>query len=1186
MYLCCPWQSKMACCYRTLDGISLMKIFLVPLLVSLASVVAAAELKPQPSAYLQAVAGAPWSVARPLQVSNQGAVDDTLAVVVPVTGFPQRTFVVVDESGLPLVTQNDDLNGDGTVDEVCTLLKLKSGQQRTVTLLGSDQPLPAAPADLVQTEQLAGSWAPMRMQPSRSPGNTQMSYYRSPANSGLARKLIARLEQRVPMELVECPDFRLLVGHRSGLIEAMRPASLPDGMLGSYLREFVPNDPEMGPMTRRFSGPVRCRLEWGTANRLRQVTIYRNGLIKTSWAAAPPTVQVITCSYPYRFLQAGSENAVRFSQMLQKRRPLPGVDTAIFFGRNHASLHVSGEGLKAVEHQVWLDSGEIAWEAGTDYSTKKSSEPPVERITRWTADTYIGGGLHVTSWQNKGTAAALSYRIGNFGAHAAGQAPGLVRATAGPPASVVPPLGQPATKGGVTVAFDTVTKTVNRLHPNKINGWELRPVTLAQRNPQAAYFQAELANHSEQEEVVEVTLDDAAWIHEASLLSRREMLKNQKFPAATVPYFHDEAELVPGGTAVRIAVPAGKVMPVEICIRPKPDSLGPVTCRVRTGPNTSTQLNVLVKPTILFMPKSSGMAGVSRELSNVEYPAGAPFSYGARFWGGYTPELTQWYKAAHRDAERSGFWTVDPLGMRHLATVHGEATAKGQPGVDLDAWIDKVLKALREPDGADYRVRIYPHDEIWEVLGRQGHYVVPVPWMVNADRQLVMNSPNATWSSFQEPAMNPPFEYHLKLPNDIAELFYYCGRDPRLQSYAHRLIDPRRELFAQWQADPALMAAAGTDSPRQIFSFWISTQLHVANYASVRRQIWWLRHHGIDSFNSWACYGWYGTAQVMHWMLMQIQSENAPNGRGTILTDRALGWIDMKEDMELVTLVRLLTEQLQEETTRQELRETARLAYEASQREEFDLARHHYITALKKLRPDLLPLAPRDLYRGPVAAEELSDLFADDIDFHEARRIPRTRVSLLKQRGRRPKPTVDGTLDNAYLEQGAYLQMRENREGHKAQTATGVYMVRDDKDLYLFFDCHEPKMKNLRMALSEPDSGIWADDCIEVLLDREGNQDRYAHFILNAANVRYDSRSDMGTKWNPQYETAVLRDNESWSAELKIPFEALGGPPQKGETWRMNFYRVRKTSGTEVNAWSATFGSVVSPGRFGFVQFK
>ena len=103
--------------------------------------------------------------------------------------------------------------------------------------------------------------------------------------------------------------------------------------------------------------------------------------------------------------------------------------------------------------------------------------------------------------------------------------------------------------------------------------------------------------------------------------------------------------------------------------------------------------------------------------------------------------------------------------------------------------------------------------------------------------------------------------------------------------------------------------------------------------------------------------------------------------------------------------------------------------------------------------------------------------------------------------------------------------MRENREGHKAQTATGVYMVRDDKDLYLFFDCHEPEMKNLRMALSEPDSGIWADDCIEVLLAREGNQDRYAHFILNAANVRYDSRSDMGTKWNPQYETAVLRDN-------------------------------------------------------------
>ena len=584
------------------------------------------------------------------------------------------------------------------------------------------------------------------------------------------------------------------------------------------------------------------------------------------------------------------------------------------------------------------------------------------------------------------------------------------------------------------------------------------------------------------------------------------------------------------------------------------------------------------------MPIFAGVNELGRELANVGGPVGAPFTYGVRFWGGYTPDLVQWYKAAHRDAERNGFWTLDPLQMRGLAEKHGKAVAEGRPGVDLDAWSEKVLTALRDPSGADYRVRVYMHDEIWEVLGRQDHYVVPVDWMIDADRRIVMNSPHAAWPSFQEGAMNEPFQYHVTLPNDISELFYYCGRDTRLQAYARKLVEPRRELFKRWCADPALMASAETDSPRQIMSFWISTQLHVADYPSVRRQIWWLRHHGIDSFNSWACNSGYGPSRILHWMLMSVKSEDA-NGQGSVLTDRALGWIDMKQDMELVTLVRLLGDQVQDETMQQKLAEISQQALEASQRDEFELARHHYLTALRMLRPDLLYLAPRDLYGGPVESEALPDLFADDIDFREAQRLPKIRVSLFKA-GRRPTPTVDGILDNAFLEQGAHVQMRENQEGRKATTATDVYVVRDEKDLYLFLSCHEPEMDQLRTELVERDSGVWSDDCIEVFIDRTGDEQSYAHFILSAANVRYDRRNDIGVEWNPEYETSVVRDAESWSAELRIPFEVLGGAPQSGETWRMNFCRVRKTVGTEVNAWSATFGSLVSPGRFGFVQFK
>jgi len=1160
------------------------------LLIVFAAPVVADDSSKQLSNYFQARANARWTEVRQVRVTNLASVDDTLAVVVPIVNPKATAFIVTDESGRAIVTQSDDLDGNGKVNEICFLLSLRANEQRTVLLLSGDAELPAAPSEWDVETRMAGSWEPVRMQPTCSPGNTQMSYYRSPVNAARARELIDRLDKHVPMERIACDDFHVLIGHNSGLIEAMRPVSLPTGMMGSYLREFLPVEPNsakpnMGPMIRRCSGPVRCGFQWHDGDQIRQVTVYRNGLIETTWAAAPTRLQVIACAYPYRYLQAGDQDAVRYSQMLQKRRDLPGVNTIGLFGRGDASLLVAADGLQAVDHQVWLDGGEIGWEANVNVGDRNSFEDAMQRVTRWTAATCIAGGLHMTTWDGNGENATVFYRVGNFGAGVQQAGHGLARVSAGQPSDDVAMVKQPNASPNVIVNFETTSKTVNRLYPNDINGWELRPITLARRNPQSAYFAAELVNRSDEEATIELRLEDAEWILEASVLSRREMLTLERFGAQTIPYYHDVAELEPGGEPIRVAVPAGGSLPFEFLVRPKPDSLGRHCCRLQTGDGSGVELSVIVRPTILFMPKFSGIGAIAREFSNVEFPAGAPFSYGVRFWGGYSPELKQWYKAAHIDAERNGFWTLDPLGMRHLAEVHGKGISEGGSGVDLDDWSERVLAALSEPDGADYRVRVYLHDEIWEVLGRQGHYVVPVQWMIDADRRIVMNSPNAAWSSFQEPAMNPPFQYHIKLANDIGELFYYCGRDTRLQAYARKLVEPRRELFKQWCADQDLMARAGTESPRQIISFWISTQLHVANYYSVRRQIWWLRHNGVDSFNSWACNGGYSQAQVLHWMLMTVESDDTRNGRGSMLTDRALGWMDMKEDMELVTLVRLLGDQVQNESIRKKLATISQQAFEASQREEFDLARHHYVTALAMLRPDLLELAPRDLYRGPVEAEALPDLFADDIDFREAQRIPKIRVSLFKE-GRRPTPTVDGILDNAYLERGAHVQMRENRQGHKATTNTDVYVLRDKTDLYLFFNCNEPKMDKLRTELTEHDSSVWSDDCIEVFVDRVGDESNYAHFVVNAADVRYDSRNDIGVEWNPEYETGVLREPESWSAELKIPFEALGGAPESGDTWRMNFCRVRKTQGTEVNAWSATFGGLLSPGRFGFVQFK
>ena len=74
----------------------------------------------------------------------------------------------------------------------------------------------------------------------------------------------------------------------------------------------------------------------------------------------------------------------------------------------------------------------------------------------------------------------------------------------------------------------------------------------------------------------------------------------------------------------------------------------------------------------------------------------------------------------------------------------------------------------------------------------------------------------------------------------------------------------------------------------------------------------------------------------------------------------------MKQDMDLITQVRRLREDVTDEAVLDQLDALAKKALDASQRHDFEETRHHYVAALKLLRPDLLYLSPADLYRGPL----------------------------------------------------------------------------------------------------------------------------------------------------------------------------------------------------------------------------
>jgi hypothetical protein len=460
-------------------------------------------------------------------------------------------------------------------------------------------------------------------------------------------------------------------------------------------------------------------------------------------------------------------------------------------------------------------------------------------------------------------------------------------------------------------------------------------------------------------------------------------------------------------------------------------------------------------------------------------------------------------------------------------------------------------------------------------------------------------------------------QYHVKIPNDIAELFYYCGRDEEFHSYVEKLVEPRTRLFEEWRRDPELMGRAGTDNPRQMFSFWISGMLHVMDYESMRRQHWYTRHHGIDSimmyafFAKFMIYGSPTTATTGCNNVMGVGRGNPVRSDGglswhdripqgasdvdIIMTDRSLSWHDLREDMAIVTLVRLLKESAGPAAI-QQVERLERQAYLASQRDEFDLARHHLLSAVKTMDPKHAELVCPDFYQ-PVTSQPLPDLFEHDREL--TNRPDRRTVTVGKLKGgHRPAPVLDGKLDNSYLEEGATLtDFRQLDSYEPAGAPTTAYLAWDDQNFHVLFVCSEPMMDKLKADPDLARDGLaHTMDCVELFVSRNPNSQAYSHFIVSAGSTRYDGRTVEIRKggesrliseleqWNPDWFFVVTKGAVSWAAELRIPMSVLGGPPEPGDVWAVNFTRERQAR-KELLTWAPMERSFHVPSRFGKITF-
>lgn len=184
-------------------------------------------------------------------------------------------------------------------------------------------------------------------------------------------------------------------------------------------------------------------------------------------------------------------------------------------------------------------------------------------------------------------------------------------------------------------------------------------------------------------------------------------------------------------------------------------------------------------------------------------------------------------------------------------------------------------------------------------------------------------------------------------------------------------------------------------------------------------------------------------------------------------------------------------------------------------------------------------------------------------------------------------PVIDGDLSDACWHTASPTS-RFVLWGRDAlpEVQTRARVCFDDARVYIAVEAMEPNLDprlnmldSVRAEVTERDGRVFRDDCVEIFV-QPGDADYY-QFAVNSVGALYDGRA-MDGAWNGDCEVAAKRGTGSYTFELAIALESIGGKPEG--TWRMNFCRNR-TAVTESSTWSGLQGEFHQPAQFGDVRF-
>ena len=215
---------------------------------------------------------------------------------------------------------------------------------------------------------------------------------------------------------------------------------------------------------------------------------------------------------------------------------------------------------------------------------------------------------------------------------------------------------------------------------------------------------------------------------------------------------------------------------------------------------------------------------------------------------------------------------------------------------------------------------------------------------------------------------------------------------------------------------------------------------------------------------------------------------------------------------------------------------------------------------------------------------EADDFYAeDDLPPPPTVNVPRASV----------QPIIDGNLFEKVWAKSAPLSPFSMADATTLPNEpTQAFLLWDEQYLYIGARIYDSQMKQVQITQTNPDSAVWLDDTLEILVDSNPATPTYHHLVINPIGAVFDQHieanypldSDMKTAykriakpdWDSRAQVKTQITSTFWTVEVALPRDVL--EPSSLKNWRFNLHRKIQGDFTESSSrqaeysyWSPTY---------------